>query len=157
MRKLVMVGLIGVFLLTSDGSTGEAQLACLHRDFETAVQRERREEALRSVWLINSAIANYGMFKKGYPSWEELAPTVGALRSDGGPMGRLARKMRWGTSELLPGWNIHHVAAANGYAFSLRDVRDLCGFSYFADNRGLIVEGEAIEPRARVIPAEGSD
>jgi hypothetical protein len=155
MNMLGIVALTGFVLVTSAGRPSRAQQACLHKEFETAVQRERRDEALRAVRLINSANAMQGRFGRPYPPWEELAANAGNLRMDGGPMGRLARKMQWGAREPLPGWTIYYLAAENGYAFSLRDALDPCGFTYVSDDRGVIVAGEAIEPRTRVIPTEG--
>jgi hypothetical protein len=158
MKKIRLASAAAVVLLTSGAVTGQNQLTCLHGTAETMAERARRTEALQAVRLVNTAITPpIGRFRAGYPSWEELATLVGTLRTDGGPMGELARKIRWGTSEPLPGWNIHYVAAADAYAFSMRDMTDPCGFSYVSDDRRVIVQGETIEPRTRVIPVETSE
>jgi hypothetical protein len=127
---------------------------------------ERRTEALRAVRMFNSAaVAERGSPllprlprrpQPPYPAWSDLATSgmVGMWRTDGGPTGDLARKIRWGDDEPLAGWQIHWIANADGYAFTLTDVRDRCGFSYSSDERGVILQGVNLQPRYSVIPAE---
>jgi hypothetical protein len=106
----------------------------------------RREEALAAARMINNAMVRSGGLPNQpgrYPSWEEMAasPAVATLRGMGGPMGELARKIQWASSEPLPGWRIHHVTGEEAYAFSLIDTRDPCGFTYSSDESGIVVEG----------------
>ncbi|HEY6362396.1 MAG TPA: hypothetical protein VIX63_14890 [Vicinamibacterales bacterium] len=131
---------------------------CLHTGLEIPAERQRREEALAAMRLINSAITgqerlpNQRLF---YPTWEELGRSpITALPGLGGPTGELARKIRWGTPEPLPGWRIHHVRDEHGYAFTLTDMRDACGFAYHSDETGVIVEGYPVggPRRSGIVP-----
>jgi len=127
---------------------------------------QRRDEAFRAVRMFNSAaLAGRGApllpqlprrTEAPYPGWSDLATSgsVAMWRADGGPTGELARKIRWGEQEPLPGWEIHWVANAEGYAFTLTDVRDRCGFSFSSDERGVILQGVTLQPRYSVLPAE---
>jgi hypothetical protein len=118
---------------------------CLHTGLEFPAERERREEALAAARLINNVMTDRARLSNNrstYPTWEELAGSpITALPGLGGAMGELARKIRWGSPEPLPGWRIRHVNDEDGYAFSLTDTRDPCGFAYFSDETGTIVEG----------------
>ena len=118
---------------------------CLHSGLEAPAERERREEALAAARLINNAMiarARLSNQKPSYPSWEELAGSaIPVLPGPGGATGELARRIRWGSPEPLPGWRIRHVTDADGYAFSLTDMRDPCGFAYFSNETGTIIEG----------------
>ncbi len=96
--------------------------------------------------MINSAMglsARLPTQPTRYQTWEQLAAStaIATLRGMGGRSGELARTIQWGTSEPLPGWRIRHVAAEDAYAFSLTDTRDPCGFTYYSDETGTIVEG----------------
>jgi hypothetical protein len=125
---------------------------CLHSGFEMPSERARREEALAAMRLINSLAGNrLPLPPRTYLSWDEIgrSDALASLRGSGGPMGDLARKIHWGTDEPLPGWRLHYVAAADGYAFSLTDVRDSCGFTYSSDESRIIVEGVPVTDRAR--------
>jgi hypothetical protein len=126
---------------------------------------QRRAEAFRAVRMFNTAAgAGRGpllpklprVAEPPYPGWSDLAASgsVAMWRADGGPTGDLARKIRWGETEPLPGWEIHWVANADGYAFTLTDVRDRCGFSFSSDERGVILQGVTLQPRYSVLPAE---
>jgi hypothetical protein len=129
---------------------------CLHSGFELPAERTRREEALAAMRLINTLNANRGPDQgRPYLAWDELgrSDALASLRGSGGPIGELARKIQWGSDEPLPGWRVHYVAAEDGYAFSLTDVRDTCGFTYSSNDTGAIVEGEVITNRgARLVP-----
>jgi hypothetical protein len=129
------------------------QAGCLHQESETPPERARRVEALQAVRLINTVTAR-PFSPRRYQTWSEIANSgaVGTLRTDGGLLGQLARKIRWGTPEPLPGWNIHFVSSEDAYAFTLRDVRDPCGFSYVSDESGVILEGRAVNPRGGIVP-----
>jgi len=133
---------------------------CLHEGAETAIERQRREEALAAVRLTNQVVGLAMAFRvrpgnASYPSWDEVAVAgVRMGRMDGGQMGRLARQLQWGADDLLPGWRVHYIADRNGYAFSLADSRDLCGWTYFSDERGLVAEGHTLDAPERVVPIE---
>src|SRR5262245_31413287 len=93
---------------------------CLHMGLEVPAERERREEDLAATRLINNAMntraARGPNQRPSYPTWEELAGApIPAL---GGATGELARKIRWGSPEPLPGWRMRHVKDEEGYAFS---------------------------------------
>jgi hypothetical protein len=75
------------------------------------------------------------------------SPLLAQLRGMGGPLGELARRIRWGEAEPLPGWEIHYVSGATGFAFSLTDTRDPCRFTYSSNDTGVIVEGQPAESR----------
>jgi hypothetical protein len=125
---------------------------------------DRRSEALRAVRMFNTAAAAErgalvvpSLPRTGsYPTWEKLAGStvIGTWKTDGGPTGDVARKIRWGADQPLPGWRMHWIASDQGYAFTLTDVRDRCGFSYSSDERGAIVQGLAIDGAARVLPVD---
>jgi hypothetical protein len=122
---------------------------CLHMGFEMPSEVRRREEALAAARLINTAMGRSSRPSTqppDYQSWEELAtsPSIASLRGMGGPIGELARKVQWGTSEPLPGWQIHHVTSARAYAFSLTDARDPCGFTYYSNESAVIYEGQPL-------------
>ena len=162
MGRSIVIFLLAPMLLVSQPQRLAAQEQCS----SVGPSSERRTEALRAVRMFNSA-ATAG--RSGplvprvprqplppYPSWSDLTTSVsvGTWRTDGGPMGDLARKIRWGDQEPLPGWQIHWIANADGYAFTLTDMRDRCGFSYSSDERGVILQGVNLQPRFSVIPAE---
>ena len=85
------------------------------------VQSPRRTEALRAVRLFTSAAAENrgsglvpaprGAREVPYRSWDLLGTSVivGMWKTDGGPTGELARKIKWESDEPLPGWRIHWV------------------------------------------------
>ena len=162
MNRSLAILLLGPMLLVGVPQRLAAQEQCS----SVGPSSERRTEALRAVRMFNSA-ATAG--RSGplvprvprqalppYPSWSDLATSgmVATWRSDSGPAGDLARKIRWGDDEPLPGWQIHWIANADGYAFTLTDKRDRCGFSYTSDERGVILQGVNLQPRYSVIPAE---
>jgi hypothetical protein len=131
--------------------------ACLHLANESPDEAQRREEALESVRLIDRALQMRPPFTRGpFPTWQELAmsPAVMRLRSIPGRQGEVARTIRWGSDEPLPGWDIHFVAGQNGYAFSLTDSRDACKFTFYANDQGLIVGGLDVQGRGGLIPLE---
>lgn len=139
-----------VLLLASAGpAAAQAREGCLHTGLETRAEAQRREEALAATRMINSALPYLPNSPAGYPTWEALAqaPAVASLRGMGGPAGDLARKIQWGAPEPLPGWRIHFVTSGEAYAFSLADVSDPCRFTYYSNDSGVIVEGQAIGGR----------
>lgn len=108
---------------------------CLHDSSETAVEAQRRAEALIAMRLIASVVAGAaaGSPRLGvFPAWDALAnlAAVAALRNGSGPAADLARRMDWGGAEPLPGWGIAYVATRTDVRFAMTDLRDPCGFSY---------------------------
>lgn len=146
-----------IMLACGGGAFAQARQGCLHGTMESRLEEQRRIEALTAMRMINTALARTPPSVRPYPTWEELtnSPIVGTLRGTGGPMGDLARKMQWGSTEPLPGWQIHYLAGRDAYAFSLRDVRDPCGFGYASDESGVIVQTYPISGRGvRIVPLE---
>jgi hypothetical protein len=134
---------------------------CLHEAPEAAAERQRRDDALAMVRLTDRLVGMLGGFpslgrrSETYPTWEDLGAAGMRLgRMDGGPMGRLARQVQWGTREPLPGWQAHYVADGNGYALSLTDTRDPCGWTYFGDERGVVAQGYALGAHEGVVPVD---
>ena len=158
--RLILFLAIGAALIGA-GAPAAAQRqpplrnTCLHGSNENAIDAQRREEALLAVGLITQALAR-PLQRMPYPSWEALAESAGVARLRGmaGQTGDLARQMRWGAAEPLPGWTIHYVAGLGAYAFSLTDARDGCAFTYHANDTGLLVAGVATQPRPMMVPLE---
>ena len=74
-----------------------------------------------------------------------------------GPRGDLARKIQWGAEQPLPGWEIHYIAAQDGYAFSLTDVRDPCSLTFASNDTGMLIQGRpADRGPVRVIPLDST-
>ncbi len=136
--------------------------ACLHESpSETAAEKQRRDDALAAVHLTDQVVAmgqGFPGFRPSgapYPSWAELAvPGARLGRMDGGPMGRLARQIDWGSGEPLPGWRVHYVADRSGYSLSMTDSRDPCGWTYFGDERGVVAQGYVLSAPERFVPVD---
>ena len=132
---------------------------CLHGENETEVQAQRRLEALDAADLINRLIDRRPR-ESVYPTWEALgkSPMVASYRGIAGPRGDLVRKIEWGAEQPLPGWRIHYVAAMDGYAFSLTDLRDPCTLTFASNDTGTVIEGRPADRsgRVRVIPLDST-
>jgi hypothetical protein len=132
---------------------------CLHGPSETQVQAQRRNEAQDAADLINRALDRRPR-GSAYPTWEALAESqaVSALRGFAGPRGDLARKMQWGSDQPLPGWRIHYVAAQDGYAFSLTDMRDPCQLTLASNDTEVVIQGLPADRRGhpRVVPLDST-
>jgi hypothetical protein len=115
---------------------------CLHGSAESDREKERRTQALAAVRLINTAEAN----RPQLVSLSELSdsPAVRAMRAEGGPLGDTARALRFDREEVLPGWRVHFVLGTGSYSIALTDGRDPCGFTYFSNEKGLILQGRPI-------------
>jgi hypothetical protein len=162
MSRGIAILLLAPMLVLAGADGAAAQESCS----SAGPTPQRRTEAIRAVRMFNTAATAEHRSplvprlprvpESPYPSWADLATSgsVGMWRSDGGPAGDLARKIRWGDDEPLPGWEIHWIANEEGYAFTLTDLRDRCGFSYSSDERGVILQGMALQPRYSVLPAE---
>jgi hypothetical protein len=140
-------------VLSATPALAQAQ-QCLHMGLENPAEVRRREDALTAARLINMAMergARLPTQQPTYQTWEELVSSraVASLRGMGGPLGDIARQMQWGSDEPLPGWEIHHVTRERAYAFSLTDTRDPCGFTYYSNDTGTIVEGHPIRSGGR--------
>ncbi|MEQ1760787.1 MAG: hypothetical protein ABL986_20965 [Vicinamibacterales bacterium] len=135
---------------------------CLHESGETWAERQRRDEALAAVHLTDRLVDLTRSESRRltgrlgpYPAWSDLSAAGARLgRMDGGAMGRLARKVQWGNREPLPGWQVHYVAGDEGYAVSLTDTRDACGWTYFGDERGIVAEGYPMDAPVGVVPVD---
>jgi hypothetical protein len=151
---LALVGLSIVPALAQNRSP-----RCLHADNETDVQALRRVEARDAAELINRVIDRRPR-NSAYPSWEELAKSsmVASYRGMSGSRGDLARKMEWGTEQPLPGWQVHYVAADEGYAFSLTDLRDPCALTFASNDTGMLIQGRPADRSGpvRVIPLDST-
>jgi len=140
-------------------AVAQVRQACLHTGRETPVEAQRRQEAAEAADLINRLLGRLPNAKGPYPTWEDLAESraLPGYQSRSGATGDLARKMRWGTDEPLPGWRIHYVAGRNAYAFSLTDVRDPCKLTYSSNDTGVVIEGRPITNRSfRIVPLDSS-
>jgi hypothetical protein len=111
--------------------------------------------------MVGAAAAEHGKLlprsapEPPYPSWKDLATSsfVAQWKTDGGPVGQLARKIKWGEDEPLDGWRMHWVANADAYTFTLTEALGRCGFSYVADEREMVLEGTRATPVGyRVLP-----
>ena len=158
MRRVRLSCLLLGVVLYAGPAAAQATEACLHAGLESAAEARRREEALGAARMINNlAGSRLPNRPPTYLTWQQIgdSPQLASLRGMGGPAGDLARKIRWGTDEPLPGWSIHYVVSEQGYAFSLTDTRDPCLFTYASNDRGVIVEGQPITRRgAGIVPLE---
>jgi hypothetical protein len=131
---------------------------CLHGNAETAVEKERRTEALAAMRMIDHVFAQ-GIALSPSLTWERLAsqPGVGDLKRMDGRVGALANKLAWGASEPLPGWRISWVQAPQtlqnpaAILFALTDVRDSCRFRYSSNDPDVIQTGRG---GVRLLPLE---
>ena len=146
--------------LSAMPASAQTRPRCLHGMGETEVQKERRLEALDAADLI-IRILDRRPKDTAYPSWETLgdSPMVSSYRGMAGRRGDLARKIAWGAAEPLPGWRIHYVAAQDGYAFSLTDLRDPCAMTFASNDTGIVIEGRPADRRGqvRVIPLDSTN
>jgi hypothetical protein len=126
--------------------------ACLHGRVESPAQKERREEALAAMRMIDY-VNRSGVLFPSRMTWERLSrgPTVPKLQSMSGPVGELARKIDWGAEEPLPGWRITWVAGPPAVFFALTDTRDPCAFRYSSNDPEVLPHGEG---RMRVLPLD---
>jgi hypothetical protein len=158
MTRAIVNTAVGLVLFASIPAAAAAQTCT------TLSSSPRRTEALRAVRLFTTAAAEgrsgplvpRSARKAPFRTWDLLGSsvTVGMWKTDGGPTGDLARKIRWGSDEPLPGWRIHWVSESDRYAFTLTDTRDPCGFSYSSDESAVVVQGLAIDANPRVYPVE---
>jgi hypothetical protein len=161
MRVVLRLGLllacIGLSMVPALAQTRGAR--CLHGENETDVQSQRRVEALDAADLINRLIDRRPR-GTAYPTWEALGKSqmVNSYRGMAGKWGDLVRKIDWDTDQPLPGWQIHYVAAADGYAFSLSDLRDPCQFTFASNDTAMVIQGRLADRsgQVRVIPLDST-
>ncbi|MGB7229056.1 MAG: hypothetical protein WBD26_15020, partial [Candidatus Acidiferrales bacterium] len=58
--------------------------------------------------------------------------------------------------EVVPGWELSLVAAADGQSFqlSVRNLADPCRLSFFSDQNGIIYEGGALNCSVQLVPGQ---
>jgi hypothetical protein len=131
---------------------------CLHGNAETAVEKERRTEALAAMRMIDHVLGQ-GISLRPPLIWERMAghPGVGDLKRMDGRVGELAHKIAWGESEPLPGWRITWAQAPPtlqnpaAILFALTDSRDTCRFRYSSNDPDVIQTGRG---GVRLLPLE---
>jgi hypothetical protein len=156
-RLGLLLALVGLSAVPAMAQTRGPR--CLHAEGETEAQGQRRVEALNAADLINRMIDRRPR-NSAYPTWEEFekSPMVASYLGMAGPRGDLARKIQWGADQPLPGWQIHYVAAQDGYAFSLTDMRDPCQLTFASNDIGTVIEGRPADRRGqlRTIPLDST-
>ena len=151
----LLLALVGLSVVPAMAQT---RARCLHAENETEVQQQRRIEALNAADLINRMLDRRPRNSE-YPTWDEFgkSPMVASYLGMAGPRGDLARKIQWGAEQPLPGWEIHYIAAQDGYAFSLTDVRDPCSLTFASNDTGMLIQGRpADRGPVRVIPLDST-
>jgi hypothetical protein len=157
-----VVGLFAIVAIAAVPASAQIPRApqCLHEEFETALQAQRREDALTGADLINRVLGRKSAGTAYPAAWDAIAkwPSLSDFRGMSGRQGDLARKIAWGSEEPLPGWHIHYVAAPTAYAFSLADMRDPCRLTFSSDESGVVVEGRptSTRPPFRIVPLDSS-
>ena len=128
---------------------------CLHDDRETTMQHDRRLEAIEAMKMIEDLRVHVAHLGKGAATWEDLerAPMLSWWRNEGGSHGDLARKIRWGQVEPLPGWRIRWM---NGRGiqppvFALTDVRDPCRFMLSSTDPNVVPK-----PELKIVPLDST-
>jgi len=156
-RLGLLLAVVGLSMVPAMAQTRAPR--CLHGENETEVQLQRRIEALDAADLINRLIDRRPR-GSAYPTWEALGKSqmVNSYRGMAGKRGDLVRKIEWGTDQPLPGWGIHYVAAEDGYAFSLADLRDPCTLTFASNDTGTVIEGRPADRsgQIRVIPLDST-
>ena len=149
LRLGLLLACIGLSMVPARAQTRGAR--CLHGENETDVQSQRRLEALDVADLINRMIDRRPR-GSAYPTWEALGKSqmANSYRGMAGKWGDLVRKIDWDTDQPLLGWQIHYVAAQDGYAFSLTDMRDPCQLTFASNDMGTVIEGRPADRRGQV-------
>ena len=129
---------------------GPQDRRCLHDANETEAERQRREEALAAMRMIDYVLTR-PTTRPPVPRWENLAksPAVASLRGMTGPVGDLARRIAWGEPEPLPGWGISFIpfmGVPPDVRFALTDLRDPCAFTYSSQDPNVLPRGYRILP-----------
>jgi hypothetical protein len=123
---------------------------CLHGVKETPQEQQRRMEALAAMRLIYGLLSRVPASPLGYPDWQTLARSkvVADLKNIQGETGELARKIQWGSNEPLPGWTFSYKVGVASVAFAIRDLRDLCEFTYSSTDPDVVAGSSRIIPLA---------
>lgn len=140
-RVIVSVSLILLpSPLFAQSVTTDPAPSCLHGNSETAVERQRREEALAAMRLIDGILWTPPILRQESPRWEEVSESaaVTRLRAQGH---KGALRIRWGTGEPLPGWGLAWVTGRTGSRFALIDLHDPCAFTYSSANPDVLPRG----------------
>ena len=157
LRLGLLLALVGLSVVPGLAQTRPPR--CLHGENETQVQAQRRIEALDAADLINRLIDRRPR-NSAFPTWEALgkSPMVASYRGMAGARGDLVRKIEWGAEQPLPGWQIHYVAAEEGYAFSLTDLRDPCALTFASNDTGMLIQGRPADRSGpvRVFPLDST-
>jgi hypothetical protein len=113
---------------------------------ETAIEGARRDEALAAMRMFDLIVRTFPTARTQSPSWEEVSESaaVRRLRAQGQ---ELALKIRWGTTEPLPGWGIAWITGLTRSRYALIDLRDPCAFSYSSEDPEVLESG-----RYRTLP-----
>jgi hypothetical protein len=131
-RVLTAVGIVTAYLLCAAGADAQQ---CLHRDGESTAERVRRDDAVRYLISVNAAQTRSQQSDGRYLSLTEIGSTRTA------PLGFVPRLVvdRW------------------SYIISLKDLFDLCGFTLFTDEHGVIYESHPSQVAQRESPPPSDD
>lgn len=110
--------------------------------------RDSRVIGIDVVRSIETAEVEHKEWHGSYASWDELYRAPDEQR-------RWQHLQLSAGPEVVPGWRLKLVAAADGEHFelSLHNVADKCGFSFFSDEHGVIYQGGAIDCSIELKPA----
>ena len=132
---------------------------CLHASDESAAEKARREDARAAMRMIDFARLNAIRLYQGDFGWEKLgwSGPVRELMTREGPVGDLARRIKWGAAEPLPGWTISWFKGAVTLPtpsnpsfedwFVMLDNRDPCRFSYRSTDPAIANAGKGVHVR----------
>jgi hypothetical protein len=145
MLKMVVAGILLTGALVASSPDPSAQTfgsnqRCLHGSEEQAVDRARREQAVRVARQINRA--------------ENMA----SLRGPSQPRSYVPLDDPRIASNGIPaapdGFKLRFYTDTESYAFSLKDARDRCGFAVFSDQDGRVYAGQPMSANAQGLPAD---
>lgn len=108
------------------------------QDVETS--RDSRTIGIEVVRNIETAEVEHRAWHGAFADWTELYRSPDEEK-------RWQRLHVSAGPEVVPGWTLSLVAAADGKSFelSLRNLTDPCAFSFFSDQRGIIYQGGVID------------
>jgi hypothetical protein len=142
LKRITLAGLLGVALFLPFrlvAQTFGSNQRCLHGQDEQPTDRSRREQAVRVARLINRAegsVSFRGSLPRRYLPLDD--PRVAYFAIPSAP----------------EGFRLQFYTDGEGYAFSLKDTRDRCGFAVFSDQDNRIYEAVPMQANAQVLPAE---
>jgi len=143
LKQITVAGLLAVALSPSSrpaAQTFGSNQRCLHGPDEQAVDRARREQAVRVARQINRAEGTASFRGPSKPrSYVPLDdPRIASV----------------GIPAAADGFKLRFYTDTESYALSLKDTRDRCGFAVFSDQDGRIYEALPMAANAQVLPAE---